>query len=277
MNILVTGSNGFIGQHLVKEIKNRHKLYQLINGNRYSVHNNKITANLLNINHIKFLLKEELAIDVVIHLAAKMCTTNNNKDFSLLSENIKIYENLVLIINQIRPKKVINFSSTAVYPNIDGEYLESSEIRPSINNDCLYGLAKFCGENILDSLCEGIDIAHLRVSQVAENNRSDRIFEVMKKELFENNNITVYGNGNRISGFIGINTLIKKINFFLENDIKGIYNTSEYNLSYKDLASNLISKYGDQKSSISYIDSGVSSKVIINNEKLKKAEQKHGL
>ena len=91
------------------------------------------------------------------------------------------------------------------------------------------------------------------------------------------NKITVYGNGKRISGFIGINTLIKKINFFLENDIKGIYNTSEYNLSYKDLASNLISKYGDQKSSISYIDSGVSSKVIINNEKLKKAEQKHGL
>ena len=163
--------------------------------------------------------------------------------------------------------KVINFSSIAVYPNKDGEYFETSEIRPSVNHECFYGLSKFCGENILDSLCEGIDIAHLRVSQVAENNRSDRVFEVMKKELFENNKITVYGNGNRISGFIEINTLIKKINFFLENDIKGIYNTSEYNLSYKDLASNLISKYGNQKSSISYIDRGVSSKVIINNEK----------
>ena len=277
MNILVTGSNGFIGQHLVKEIGNEHKLYQLINGNRYSLHNYKITTNLLNIDHIKYLLKEELKIDAVIHLAAKMCTTNNNKDFSLFNENIKIYENLVLIINQIRPKKVINFSSTSVYPNMDGEYLENSEIRPSINNDCLYGLAKFCGENILDNLCDGIDITHLRVSQVAENNRSDRVFEVMKKELFENNKITLYGNGNRISGFIGIKTLIKKINFFLENDIKGIYNTSEYNLSYKDLASNLISKYGDQKSSISYIDSGVSSKVIINNEKLKKAELKYVL
>ena len=40
MNILVTGSNGFIGQHLVKEIKNRYKLYQLINGNKYNLHNN---------------------------------------------------------------------------------------------------------------------------------------------------------------------------------------------------------------------------------------------
>ena len=53
MNILVTGSNGFIGQHLVKEIKNRNKLYQLINGNRYSLHNNKITANLLNIKRYR--------------------------------------------------------------------------------------------------------------------------------------------------------------------------------------------------------------------------------
>ena len=101
MNILVTGSNGFIGQYLVKEIKNRHTLYQLINGSRYSLHNNKITANLLNINHIKFLLKEELKIDVVIHLAAKMCTTNNNKDFSLLSENIKIYEMSLLHLTML--------------------------------------------------------------------------------------------------------------------------------------------------------------------------------
>ena len=229
MNILITGANGFIGQHLVKEIKHTHKLYKLINGHRYSLHNDIITANLLNIDHIRFLLQEKLNIDVVIHLAAKLCSESNSKDISLFHENIKIYEHLTLIINHFKPKKVINFSSIAVYPNKDGEYSETSEIRPSVNHECFYGLSKFCGENILDKLCEDFSIIHLRVSQVEENERSDRIFEVMKRELLKTNIITVHGKGRRISGFISVNVLLKKINFFLESDLKGIYNTSEYN------------------------------------------------
>jgi len=243
MNILFTGANGFIGKHLINDIKSKHKIFQLVNGEIYGFNKNIFTVNLLDKGHINLFLKEKVDVDMVIHLAAVMCSNENQNNFSLFSNNIKIYENLVLIIKKLRPTKIINFSSTAVYPNQDGEFSEVSEIRPSINNDSLYGLAKFCGENILDIFCNDINIVHLRVSQVIENEKGDRIFEVMKRELSETNNITVYGNGRRVSSFISINNLIQKVNLFIENNERGIFNTSEYNLSYKDLALNLIAEY----------------------------------
>jgi 2-alkyl-3-oxoalkanoate reductase len=270
MNILITGANGFIGKYLIDNIKSKHKIFQLVNGEKYSFNKNTFTVNLLDLGHINLFLKERIDVDMVIHLAAVMCSNENQKDFSLLSDNIKIYENLVLIIKKFRPTKIINFSSTAVYPNKDGEFSEVSEIKPSINNDSLYGLAKFCGENILDIFCNNANIVHLRVAQVIENERGDRIFEVMKRELSETNNITVYGNGRSVSSFISINNLIQKVNLFIENNERGIFNTSEFNLSYKDLALNLISKYGDNSSSMSFKDAGLSSQTIVNNNKLKK-------
>jgi len=270
MNILITGANGFIGKHLINDIKSKHKIFQLVNGEIYSFNKNIFTVNLLDKEHISLFLKEKIDVDVVIHLAAIMCSNENQKLFSLLSNNIKIYENLVLIIQKLRPNKIINFSSTAVYPNQDGDFSEASEIRPSINNDALYGLSKFCGENIIDIFCNDINIVHLRVSQVIENERGNRIFEVMKKELSKTNNITVYGNGRRVSGFISINNLVQTVNLFIEIDESGIFNTSEYNLSYKDLALNLIGEYGDESSSMSFKDAGLSAQTIINNNKLKK-------
>ena len=277
MNILITGANGFIGKHLINKYKPKHKIFELVNGNEYSFDNNIFTVNLLEKKHISLVLKEKIEINIVIHLATVMCSNENQKDFSLLSDNIKIYENLFLIINYFTPAKVINFSSTAVYPNQDGEYLEVSEIKPSINNDSLYGLAKFCGENILDTLCKDIDIVHLRVAQVIENDRGDRIFEVMKKELTKTNNITVYGNGERISSFISVQNLIQKVDLFIMNEESGIYNTSEYNLSYKDIALSLISQYGNKSSSMSFKDIGLSSKTLVNTDKLKKIELKYGM
>ena len=268
MNILITGANGFIGKHLIKGIDSKHQIFQLVNGKKYNFNKNIFTVNLLDDEHISFFLKEKIDVDILIHLAAVMCSSENQNNFSLLISNIRIYENLVSIIKKLRPNRIINFSSTAVYPNLDGEFSEVSEIRPSINNDSLYGLAKFCGENILDSFCNDISIVHLRVSQVIENERGDRIFEVMKSELSQTNNITVYGNGRRVSGFISINNLVEKVNLFIKNDVIGIFNTSEFNLSYKDLALNIIAKYGDKNSSMSFKDKGVSSQTIINDNKL---------
>ena len=89
-------------------------------------------------------------------------------------------------------------------------------------------------------------------------------------ELSKTNNITVYGNGRRVSGFISINYLVEKVNLFIKNDVIGIFNTSEFNLSYKDLALNIIAKYGDKNSSVSFKDIGVSSQTIINVNKLSK-------
>ncbi len=273
MNILITGANGLIAQNLIKKINNTHNIYLLLNGEVYEFYNNKITVNLLNVNHVQSLLKEKLEFDILVHTASKMADKNNLEDIDLFFDNISMYKNLVLIVNRFKPKKVINFSSIAVYPNKDGIYCENSEILPSVNNDGLYGLSKFCGENLLDFCCKGTGVVNLRISQVYSK-RSDRIFEVMKKELLESNKISVYGNCNRVSNFITIDTLVEKILFFINNDSYGVFNIGDENLSYKDLALSIINKYGNSESIIECVNKGVFSKVYINTDKLKNIMEK---
>lgn len=279
MTILITGANGFIGKNLVENLKKNYNLIELYNGEKYLNNNDsKITCNLLDKSHINYFLAESFQIDLIIHTASRLASTTNMKDLSLLHDNIIIYEHIALIIEKYKPKKVINFSSIAVYPNEDGEYFETSQARPSANNDCLYGLSKFCGENILDFLHKTTPIIHLRISQVyGENMREDRIFKMMRNELQETNVITVFGNGKRVSNFIHIEILIKKIRFFVEKDIVGIFNIGEINLSYQDLASQIIIQYGNQTSQIKLVENGISSRFILNTDKLKRMELTYGM
>ena len=271
MNILITGASGFIAHNLIKKIDKKHNIFCLCNGRNYKFNNDKITVNLLNKEHVDLFLQEKIKIDVLVHTAAKLANTDSVKNTSLFFDNAEMYKNLIVIINKLKPNKVINLSSIAVYPNRDGEYYEDSEIRPSVNNEGLYGLAKFCGENLLDLCCKGIGVSHLRVAQVFSK-REDRIFKVMEKELKELNTITVYGDCRRVSNFITIDMLIRSILFFIKNDMYGIFNIGDKNLSYKDLALSIIEKHGNSQSTIKCVDKGVSSRAFINVNKLKKLE-----
>lgn len=273
MNILITGSKGFIAQHLIGKINNEYRIIKLINGASYSYNEGEIVCNLLDLSHIEKLLKEKMNIDIIIHTASKLASSGTINQMSLLYDNIKMYEHLTKIIVQFSPKKILNFSSIAVYPNEDGEYFENSQIRPSLNNDCLYGLSKFCGENILDFFNKQTKIVHLRISQVhGEGMRDDRIFTMMQNELEQKNQISVFGNGRRISNFIDIDTLTQKIFFFIEHEEMGVFNVGDKNLSYKDIASDIISKYGNNESKIVLFEQGVSSQSLINSDKLKEIE-----
>mgnify|MGYP000864596598 FL=1 len=276
MNILITGSNGFIGKNLSQKLKKKYEIYYLTRSKFYSRKKNKIKCDLLKKNHINLLMKEKLKLDIIIHAASKLASSSNLENISLIKNNILIYENLSLVINKFNPKQVINLSSIAIYPNKDGVYDETSQVRPSINNDCLYGLSKFIGENILDFKCSKSNILNLRIAQVyGSGMRSDRIYEIMKKQLKDKNTINVYGMGRRVSGFIHIDSLVSKIKFCIKKKLDGIFNIGDENLSYKQLAKKIIIKYGNINSQIKFLDKGVNSKTFINFKKLKRMEKKN--
>lgn len=266
MNILITGSGGFIGSNLVNELKKHHFIFELYNGSEYCIKGNQIICNILNKKHIEKLLNENIEVDVIIHTASILASKDNINNLSLFYDNIKMYENLISIIDKFNPSRVINFSSIAVYPNKDGNFSEISEIKPSENAECLYGLSKFCGENILDFFVKekNIIMIHLRVSQVyGVGMREDRIMKVMEKELKDKNMITVFGKGERISNFIDIETLIYKIKLLLNYGYSNIFNIGKENLSYKELAEKIIIEYGNKDSKIVLLNKGVFSKTKI--------------
>jgi hypothetical protein len=55
--------------------------------------------------------------------------------------------------------------------------------------------------------------------------------------------------------------------YILTLSLKGIYNISDENLPYTELAQRIIKQFGNKESTIEIVDKGVSSQVRINNEK----------
>lgn len=281
MNILITGANGFIGSHISNSLEtNSHQIFRVVREN-YQNLKNVIESDLTKINSpIKII--EELKtnkIDIIIHLAAKLTDSTQNKinQVSLLDDNINITKNVINLIKTLKPRKLINFSSIAVYPNIDGTFSEESQIKMSGNSECIYGLAKFCSENMFDFILnDQLCISHLRVAQVYGNGmRSDRIISILIQELKEKNTVTVYGNGERESNFINIKKLINILGYFINYDINGIYNIGDEPLSYLQLADKIVKEYGNHHSAIIKKPEGSTAKFKLNTSKLEKIISKY--
>ena len=265
MKILITGHTGFIGNELSKYLSKKN--FSIIGISRTSSKENyfiyQSNLNLTNVskqdlnNISQIKLFED--IDLIINASSILANTKNINSMDLLFNNIKMTENLVKISNLIKPKQIINLSSMAVYPDIDGDNDENSMVYMGKNREGLYGLSKFCSENILDFyLSDSIKIIHLRLSQVyGVKMRLDRIYAEMKKELSEKNYITVWGNGERISNFIEVNKLCHYIyQIILNGKLQGVFNLGDRNISYEELAKLIIEKHGNAKSKINILSKG---------------------
>jgi nucleoside-diphosphate-sugar epimerase len=275
MNILVTGAGGFIGQYLCKHLSKNHNIIGIYNKKQHvdECHSH-IVCDLTNKEQTLTDIAEKVSIkvDIIAHLASKLVDVRTAEQMDVFHKNIKISETVSALAGNLRPSKLINFSTMAVYPNIDGIYSENSKVWCADNSDCLYGLSKFCSENIFSFMLKKSDIKiiHLRLGQVyGDGMRNDRIMPIMQKELRETNKITVYGNGERVSNFISIQRLLEIINLFLEKDTEGIFNIGDEQISYFEMANKIIEKNGNDLSCVIRKEQGSKSKFYLDTTKLK--------
>jgi nucleoside-diphosphate-sugar epimerase len=274
MNILITGAGGFMGSHLFELLANEHDVYGIFSDRKSVQKTNTFSLDLTDGLLVKEAFTEfskQCQIDAILHLASGMVSTDQIEEVELLKNNITITENVISIAKILNPSIFVNFSSMAVYPNISGTFSEESVPGPQKNPDCLYGLSKYCAEVMIDFLLrkENIRIVHLRISQVhGKGMQEDRVIPVMLKELQESNTITVYGDGERTSNFIEISKLTKELQYFLENDVAGVYNIGDQNISYVELAQTLIEQHGDNDSIINRKPQGNKEKFMLDMSKL---------
>jgi len=273
MNILITGAGGFIGAHLYNHLEKTHDVTRIFSSIQPAAKQKTFSVDLTKKNRVETLIQDlsSIRFDAIIHLASKMASLDSIEKMSILNKNIDMIENMVLLIKRLKPQLVIHFSSMAVYPNISGIFSEDSLPMPQKNRDCIYGLSKFASEVILDFSLrnEKMRIAHLRVAQVyGDGMREDRIIPVMRKELEEKNIITVYGNGERQSCFIEIEKLLETVDYFLKNNVEGVYNVGDENISYFSLAKKVIAQFGNNKSKIIQKSLGSKEKFNLDSSKL---------
>lgn len=276
MNILITGSNGFIGNKIKESLSNNHHLIFIQRSQTSKFTENYFFIDLTDLDALKSDLYYgalgNSKIDIIIHCAAILADGSNNHSLDLFNYNNKITESLILLTNYFKPKKLINFSTIGVYPNKDGNYNENSDIDPSENSECLYSLSKFCSEVLFNFFLTTTKVINLRLAQtIGEGMRSDRMFSIYLDELKKHNQISVWGNGERGSNFIQVEELIKKIYFILNNDsICGTFNIGQKNISYLELANLVIEMYGDLNSKIILLEKGIKSKIKIECSKFDK-------
>ena len=283
MNLLITGANGFVGSFLAEKLSAKHLIINIKRENNNNHQDNTILADLVKENSVEKIVNEisqkYSQIDVIIHLAARMASSQNIEDISVLHENNQISINLAKLAQKLNVKRVINFSSMSVYAYVDGIFDEKTLPNPVFNTDAIYGISKLNSEYLLDFFLRktAINAFHLRIAMIyGENMPANRIIPMMKKELEETNIISIWGNGERILNLISLDYLYQIIDFFIEKQQLAIFNNDIFNvvekqISMKDLAQEIVQKYGNNNSKVSFIEKMATnaSKFFLDGTKMK--------
>lgn len=235
MNILLTGSGGFIGQNLKKYLSS---YYNVFSPRSYEldITNTAAVINYFNNNNIDF----------IIHCSSIGGIRGKEDDENTLYANLKMIDNLILA--KKKETKVITFGSGAMYNKSRHlKKVKENEIGKSIPND-LYGKSKMLIaqkiQNRLDVLCLNIFACY------GYNEKSSRFPSYAINQNLKKQDIII--NQNVVFDYLFIEDLNKIVEHFIKFgwDKQNIINiTPIKSISLLEIA-NIINKISDYKSSI---------------------------
>ena len=239
MNILVTGSVGFIGYHLVNQLlKTKHRIYGCDNLSSNSFKTQKIRFKILK-KKKKFDLKKfdlrhydkfanyysQKKINLIIHLAAQPgVRISQEKPLNTVDQNIKTFINLMEFCKKNNIKNFFYASSSSVYGN-ENKFIESFR-KNKVSS--VYAASKVCNEifaNVYNYLY-GINTLGLRFFTVyGPYGREDMAYYKFVKQIRSKKTITIYGGKNSVRSFTYIDDVTKSIILL----IKKFYKKKSYN------------------------------------------------
>ena len=175
MNILVTGSEGFVGSFLVPELlKNNHSVVGIDRGDKTS------TFNYL---FFKIDLTEKLSLpknkfDLVVHCAAAKGDWNIlDEDF--YRDNVVATKNLISYLKTCEVKRLIHFSTVAVYSRAVTSGCEETKTEP----DSVYGITKLESEILIRKYAKkvGLPTIILRPSVIYGRQNFANMFNLIQQ------------------------------------------------------------------------------------------------
>ncbi|MFD1316952.1 SDR family oxidoreductase [Namhaeicola litoreus] len=225
--ILVTGSNGLLGQNLVKFlVKHRFEVIALSRGeNKLKKYEgfNYIDVNLEEFEKIKELI-ENLKPNVIVHTAAMtnvdQCELEQKSCFTA---NVEVVENLVKCC-QTNDIHLIHLSTDFIFDGIKGFYKEKDKPNP-VN---YYGLSKLKSEElILKSTIKYTILRTILVYGLTEELKSNIVFWV-KNNLENGKDIHVVTDQYRMPTHV--NDLVFACHEAIIREVCGVYHISSSEL-----------------------------------------------
>ncbi len=227
MNIIITGSSGFIGFHAcLKLLKGKHKIFGIDNLNPYYDVDLKksrleilkkykqftfIKSDIENKNLIKKFNNKK--IDMIINLAAQAGVRHSLKDpYTYINSNLLGHVNMLELAKKNKVKKFIYASSSSVY---GGNKKLPFSIKERVDNPVsIYAASKKSAELISESYSHLFDIQciGLRFFTVyGPWGRPDMATFIFTKKIIERKKIEVFNNGNMKRDFTYIEDIISGI------------------------------------------------------------------
>ncbi len=235
MNILVTGSSGFIGFHLIKKlIELGHNVHGIDNhSNFYSTKLKQERERILSSKNYKFLkldinnLKNvNEQFDLAINLAAQPGVRVKEENRNLYqSTNVRGFQNFCHFCNQNNINKIIYASSSSVYGDLNpGKFSEESALEPKSE----YGLSKLENELFASKFVKNssASLVGLRFFSVyGPFGRPDMAYYVFSEALKNNNIINLHNGGLMARDMTYIDDIIHgilgAINFIFRSNNEG--------------------------------------------------------
>lgn len=206
----VTGSTGFLGSALCKDIKKQNK-FELV----------KFRGNILNKNHLKKWFREN-NIEYLIHLAAVVPTYKfvNNKDYAK-KVNFVGTKNIVYELNKSKYIRWFFYSSTShIYKFNNFKLKESSLKRPF----SAYGKTKLKAEYYLkEKVNKNIRLCCGRIFSLEGKKKTESYFlPGLKSKIRKNKKIKL--NMNDFRDFIHIDDVVGAIIELMKKKVMGDFN-----------------------------------------------------
>lgn len=210
--ILLTGSSGFIGSNLLKDLSKNYKVYTILRKKNKNSSKNK------NIDQIYFINYEELSkklklikVDVVIHCATHYIKNHSQTDLKKLAESNILLGNILLEnLEKMSVKKFINFST--VWENYNGK-------KDNFYN--LYSVYKKNFRNIIDYYKKFLKVQfyNLIISDTfGENDKRNKIINILRTNYKKNKSTSIISKKLFIN-FLNIKDIIDAIILILKKNV----------------------------------------------------------
>lgn len=206
MKILVTGATGYVGRHLISELKKtEHEVYALIRRNKNSAQltGNNIKLVIGDIKDHESLEKLDNDFELIIHLAFSLFPGADS------DTNTTGFDNVVSFAKKNPLQKFIYVSSQLVYGNTPTDKIitEDYPCKPTM----LFGKQQIRAENTLInmSIQEGFPAVILRPSEIFGGEGG--FFKEVQLNGYINGKVPIIGKGNNAISFTFVGDLVQVI------------------------------------------------------------------